>query len=520
MARAQDNLDNDETRPLLAPSDTTTTSKQSPDDELPTSWLTLPNRSQLIVLAFCRFAEPLTQTSLLSYLYYFLKSFHDASSTPPTPATIARQAGIIASSFAASQCITGMLWGRLSDRIGRKPCILLGLIGTCLSVLGFGFSQNFTQALCFRIAGGCLNGNVGVLRTMMSETVREKRHQSRAFLIMPMCFNIGVIIGPALGGLLADPAESYPKLFGGVHWMQKWPYALPNIVSAVFLATSWTIGLLFLRETLESKAHRRDPGRELGDALRRFFRSRKTPGTPPQTTTTTPLLPKPSTATKKPRPSFRAIFTPNILLTLLSFTIIPLHNATFMHLYIIYLSTPRASPPPTFPHLRGGLGLPSHKVGLALSTLGFIGITFQLLLYPRLQARYGLMRSYQAATAVFPLAYVAAPLLVLLPPGAAAWAGIGGVLGLQVLARTFALPGNVILLTNAVENADVLGTVHGVGSSMASAARAVGPVTGAWAFAKGLEKGNVGWVYWGMAVVASVGVVVGRRVKEGKGIGI
>lgn len=61
------------------------------------------------------------------------------------------------------------------------------------------------------------------------------RYQSRAFLLFPMCFNIGVIIGPILGGLLADPAASYPKLFGNIEWLKRFPYATPNIVSAFFL---------------------------------------------------------------------------------------------------------------------------------------------------------------------------------------------------------------------------------------------------------------------------------------------
>lgn len=100
----------------------------------------------------------------------------------------------------------------------------------------------------------------------MDATVDLGRYQSRAFLILPMTFNIGVIIGPILGmssatlatlnfaansphegGLLADPVGSYPSIFGsdsliggedGVGWMRKWPYALPNLVSAVFLVIS------------------------------------------------------------------------------------------------------------------------------------------------------------------------------------------------------------------------------------------------------------------------------------------
>lgn len=160
-----------------------------------TGWLQLPHKTQLLVLALCRLSEPLNATSLLSYLYYFIGSLHGPDEEPPSAPTIARRAGLMASSFALAQCLTGFMWGRLSDRIGRKPVIMLGLLGSTLSILCFGFSENYATAMFFRILGGCLNGNVGVLRTMVSEVVREKRHQSRAFLIMPMCFNIGIIIG-------------------------------------------------------------------------------------------------------------------------------------------------------------------------------------------------------------------------------------------------------------------------------------------------------------------------------------
>jgi MFS family permease len=127
--------------------------------------------------------------------------------------------------------------------------------------LGFGFARTFPQAIFFRTLGGALNGNIGVMRTMVSEIVQEKksiyqvldfltlltshfRYQSRAFLLFPMCFNIGVIIGPILGGLLADPAGSYPKIFGHNKFLQKFPYAPPNILSAFFLFSA-ALGVFF-----------------------------------------------------------------------------------------------------------------------------------------------------------------------------------------------------------------------------------------------------------------------------------
>ena len=215
------------------------------------SWSDLPHKGQLAILTMARLSEPLTQTSLQAYMFYQLKSFN-----PSLPdSTIASQAGILQGSFTASQFFTAILWGRASDADwgGRKKVLLIGLLGTCISCVGFGFSRSFVQAVMFRTLGGALNGNVGVMRTMISEIVKEKKFQARAFLLLPMCFNIGVIIGPVLGGILANPVENYPSVFGensllggkqGVWWLKHWPYALPNLLSALFLFVS-AVGVIF-----------------------------------------------------------------------------------------------------------------------------------------------------------------------------------------------------------------------------------------------------------------------------------
>ena len=165
----------------------------------PIPWRALPRKDQLFVLSLARLSEPLTQTSLGSYLFYQLKSFD-----PSVPdSTTSYQAGIIQASFPAAQFLTAMLWGRYADSEygGRKRVLLLGLLGTMFSILGFGFSHSFATAVFFRSLGGILNGNIGVMRTMISEIIKEKKYQTRAFVILPLTFNVGVIIGPILGKL-------------------------------------------------------------------------------------------------------------------------------------------------------------------------------------------------------------------------------------------------------------------------------------------------------------------------------
>jgi MFS family permease len=68
----------------------------------------------------------------------------------------------VTSAFAFAEFSSGVAWGRLSDRIGRKPVLLTGLAGTALSMLIFGFAPNLPVALLARALGGLLNGYVEV----------------------------------------------------------------------------------------------------------------------------------------------------------------------------------------------------------------------------------------------------------------------------------------------------------------------------------------------------------------------
>ncbi|KAL2198166.1 major facilitator superfamily domain-containing protein [Corynascus similis CBS 632.67] len=457
-----------------------------------------------------------------------------------------------------------MLWGRIADSslFGRKTVLLIGLAGTCLSCIGFAFSTSFGQALFFRCLGGITNGNVGVLRTMISETVREKKYQSRAFLLLPMTFNIGVIIGPILGGVLSDPAGSYPDLFGNVEFFQRFPYAAPNLVSAFFLFCASLGVWLCLEETLDIALNKPDRGLQLGRRLRTWlFPKGSTAGYTLLTNQQTELdHDEPDTAgaahsrqssisevpqrTKQPRRRytqrlpFRRIFTANVIWTLTANFLLGFHLGTFNSLWFVFLSTPVYDPvggsfdlPDALKrHLpfvfTGGLGLRPPEVGMAMAILGAIGIGLQLGVYPWLSARLGTVGSWRLFLAFFPLTYFLVPYLSLVPSvsppphakdGVVVWAAIVVVLFLQVVGRTFALPAQTILVNNCTPHPSVLGTVHGIGQSVSSFARSLGPILGGFLYGLGLANGIVGAVFWGLSGVAACNIIVSWFVREGDG---
>ncbi|KAH7395564.1 major facilitator superfamily domain-containing protein [Cadophora sp. MPI-SDFR-AT-0126] len=515
------------------------------------TWRSLPHRRQLIILTLARLSEPLVQTSLQAYMFYQLKSFDE---TLPD-STIATQAGLLASSFTGAQFLTAMMWGRISDsdKGGRKLVLLIGLSGTAISCLGFGFSKSFYQAIFFRTLGGLSNGNIGVMRTMVSEIVQEKKYQSRAFLLFPMTFNIGVIIGPILGGLLANPAGTYPEAFGHINFFIHYPYALPNIVSAFFLICS-TLGVFFgLAETLGSIRHHEDLGMKCSRKIAEVFRGRQSQefshaytavsGDERSTETDVELAPAtPSTPTRqkaiprwKHKLPFRRIFTYNVICTLVAHTLMATHVGTFNSLWFVFLSTPVADPshpdPPGF-HRRlpfiftGGLGMPPRDVGFAMAILGIIGISMQLFIYPIINARLGTVRSWRIFLYCFPIAYTLVPYLSIVPSkskppaekdGLLVWFCLCAVLFVQVTGRTFALPATTILVNNASPHPSVLGTMHGIGQSLSSAGRTFGPSVAGALYGVGLRHGIVGAVFWGLGAIAILNCIASNWVREGDG---
>lgn len=111
-------------------------------------------------IAIVRLAEPIALTSIFPYAFPLVKKFNVSDDS-----NASFYAGFLISAFAMAEATTGMFWGGLSDRIGRKPVLLAGCFGTLLSLTLVGFSSNFWMALAGRAIGGFLNGNIGVIQT-------------------------------------------------------------------------------------------------------------------------------------------------------------------------------------------------------------------------------------------------------------------------------------------------------------------------------------------------------------------
>lgn len=125
-----------------------------------------------------------------------------------SPSTIT----LLMSIFAAGQFLAAPLWGKLSDKVGRKPIFLFTLAGSAFSYLLLGYAESITELLFSRLVAGLMAGNIPVAFAAASDlTVTSER--SKAMGKVGAAFSLGFIFGPTIGGFVAGPSPESTNFF-------------------------------------------------------------------------------------------------------------------------------------------------------------------------------------------------------------------------------------------------------------------------------------------------------------------
>ena len=162
------------------------------------------------------------------------------------------QLGLLVASFALMQFIAGPIWGRLSDRIGRRPVLLITIAGNTVAMLMLGFADSLAALFAARLLSGTFAGNLGVATAYITDATRPEE-RARWMGLIGASFAVGFTLGPLIGGITSQ-----------------WGYSTPMFVAAGLSALNLIQAMARLEES---------PRQASGEALSLSrFKAMKLPG--------------------------------------------------------------------------------------------------------------------------------------------------------------------------------------------------------------------------------------------------
>ena len=195
--------------------------------------------SPLAVVVLVVLVDLLGFTVVMPLLAPFAREFHLAG----------WQIGLLFSAYPLCQLVAGPILGRLSDRHGRRPILILSQAGTALSFVMMGFAGDFTTLLLARMLDGASGGNILVAQAYVAD-VTTLENRSRGLGLIGMAFGLGFVLGPLLGGLILTlPIDPY------------WRLRVPFLVGALFSILALVLVFFRLPESLPKDVSRRSATR-------------------------------------------------------------------------------------------------------------------------------------------------------------------------------------------------------------------------------------------------------------------
>jgi MFS family permease len=349
-------------------------------------------------------------------------------------ANIGLWVGLLMTSYSAAQFLFSPFWGSLSDRIGRRPVLMVGLIGNTLFFTMFGLANTLIVALSARFLAGVFNGNLAVARAYIGDVSTPQQLATRMGLI-GAAFGLGFTFGPFIGGELSDPAARWALFENTV--FESHPYLLPCAVASLLSLFSLAVAYRSLPESL-----------------------------PPESRVKSEPLPWAARMSQMMKNSASMLKSQNISL-IIWVSMLFTFGFTIMHaVFILYTE---------MDPVNGGLAFSEADNGRIFAMIGITGILTQGLLIGPLSRRFGSRRLIPVASAITGLGLVLVPYT----QAANAWSHILLVAVLIALGNGIFQPSSSSFLTRiAKANGYELGVVMGAQESLGAFARILGPLTG------------------------------------------
>ena len=401
-------------------------------------------RGQLLILFLVTFIDMIGFGIVIPFLTYLV----DDLATDGGIEAVGLWVGLVMTAYPMAQFLSAPLWGGLSDRIGRPPILMIGLVGNTVCFALFGLAPTLFIAIAARFLAGFFNGNIAVARAYIGDISRPEQMASRMGLI-GASFGLGFTFGPFIGGELSAPAERWEVFQGTL--LETYPYLLPCLVASALSIVSLLLARTRLPESLPKEVRQGADGLDWVGTMKSSFSGLAT-----------------------------SLRTPAIG-QLVWVTMLYSFGFTIMHAVFILFT--EMSPD------SGGLGFTEAQNGRIFAVIGLTGIVVQGGLIRPLSKRFTSRSMLPVAVVItgvglgaIPYATVEYPWLWLLPTCIVISMGSG----------IFQPTSSSLLASYAQQDGRELGGVMGAMESASAFARILGPVTGGLVWT--LTVDGTGWL--------------------------
>jgi DHA1 family tetracycline resistance protein-like MFS transporter len=160
---------------------------------------------------------------------------------------------LLSASYSLMQFLFVPIWGRVSDRIGRRPVLLVSIAGACAAYILMGFAVSLPMLFVARILSGIAGANLSAAQAAITDTTTPE-DRARGMGMIGAAFGLGFILGPFLGGTLSSVS---PEWLPGP--LRAHRDGLPFFAAALFALTNFLLATRWLQETLPATARRKVP---------------------------------------------------------------------------------------------------------------------------------------------------------------------------------------------------------------------------------------------------------------------
>jgi MFS family permease len=159
--------------------------------------------------------------------------------------------GVIVAAFTVAQLLSAPMWGRFSDRVGRRPTLLIALGAAGIAYLIFGFATSLWVLFLSRIVQGAGGGTVGVIQAYVADST-DPKDRARALGWLSATTNLGVAVGPVLGSFAI--AIGKRDIIPG-HASLQMGHAAPGIMAAGLCLVNMIFAWRYLTESRDASEH-------------------------------------------------------------------------------------------------------------------------------------------------------------------------------------------------------------------------------------------------------------------------